>query len=107
VATNRMNVMVAAVSLCLLGACATPEPEAVDRRACERLRKRVVDLRLGSVASNLPQGDYDAHHAALTSALGEQYVEACLNRVNAAQIRCTEAAVDESSVTQCLNAGSK
>ncbi len=66
---------------------------------CERLREHIVDLRIGS-ATNLRK-DLEQHRAALTNALGPQFVEDCTKRMSAAQVTCALEARDAQAATEC------
>ncbi len=76
------------------------EDEALARASqCERLRDHLVDLRLAS-ATNLGK-DVEQHRAALTQALGPQFVDTCTKSTSEAQVACALAAQDSQSATEC------
>jgi len=87
--------------LCLLAGCGEDEEEAALARTqqCERMRDRLVELRLAS-ATNLGAA-LEQHRAALTQALGPQFIDACTRSVSEAQVGCVLAAHDSLAAAQC------
>ena len=66
---------------------------------CERLRDHLVELRLAT-ATNLGQA-LEQHRAALTQALGPEFVDTCTKTMSGAQVTCALAAQDSQAATEC------
>jgi hypothetical protein len=66
---------------------------------CAQLRDHLVELRLASV-TNLGN-DVAQHRAALTQALGPQFVETCATRTSKEQVACALAAKDAEAAADC------
>ncbi len=64
---------------------------------CERVRDRVVELRLAD-ATNV---DHDAHRTAMRAALGPEFIKRCEAEMSDVQIRCVLDAPDHSAVSGC------
>lgn len=80
----------------MLVSCAGGE-EAGDAKRCERVRDRIVDLRLDN-ATNVHR---DAHRIAMRDALGASFVETCERTMTAAQQRCVLESRDLAAVSSC------
>jgi thiamine pyrophosphokinase len=96
------NVLLRSIVLLLLFAgCGGGEEDDALARAqqCERLRDHLVDLRL-STATNLGK-ELEQHRAALTQALGPQFIETCTKSTSEAQVACVLAAQDSQAATDC------
>lgn len=66
---------------------------------CEQLRAHFVDLRLAS-ATNLGK-DLEQHRAALTQALGAEFISSCTTTMSESQVSCALAAKDLQAATDC------
>ncbi len=66
---------------------------------CERLRDHLVELRLAT-ATKLGD-EREQHRAALTQALGPQFVDACTTTTTEAQVTCALAAADSQAAADC------
>ena len=66
---------------------------------CERLRDHLVALRLAT-ATNLGK-ELEQHRAALTQALGPQFIETCTKNTSEAQLACALSAQDSQAATDC------
>ena len=83
------------VVLAMLSACAGNEETAAER--CNRVRDKVVDLRLANAA----QVDREAHRKTLRAALGEQFIDSCRTSMSTKQQRCVLGAADLEAATAC------
>lgn len=89
----------------IASACSSSESDQVDRKQCLRLRDHLVELRLGSVR-NQPDVDVAAHRAAMTSALGDRFVDSCM-QLTSAEVKCSLAATDVQAAVACSKSESK
>jgi hypothetical protein len=79
----------------LVAACTADEPTPAQR--CERVRDRLIDLRL----ANASGVDINAHRIAMKHALGRDFIESCTTRMTTAQQRCVLDARDASAAMAC------
>ena len=72
-------------------------PAAVTSRGdCERLRDRMVEIRMESVTL-----DRDRHRAALASSLGADFVRTCVATLPRRQVICGRTAKDAAALAAC------
>jgi hypothetical protein len=85
----------------LLASCGGGKEDEARARTqqCKQLRDHLVELRLAS-ATNLGN-DLAQHRAALTQALGPQFLDACATRTSKDQIACALAAKDSQAAADC------
>ena len=79
-----------------LVACASSDDERPSEARCRQLRDRVIEHRL----AGLPLADQASHRAALSTSLGDGFVERC-QQLSMAQVNCAFAAKDSASVAAC------
>lgn len=80
----------------VLFACSSDEEDK--RKACERYRDHLVELRL----ADAPNAKVAAQHRDLIKqALGDDFISSCESGLTADQIRCGLVAVDSSAVLSC------
>jgi len=90
-------------------------------KLCERLRNHVVDLKVAQLAPTVgpsaeelarmgekrpPQAQpsvAEGHRAALTHALGDEYISTCVTSVTADQLACSLKAKDTDGLVSCQN----
>lgn len=77
---------VVVISLWLVAACS--EQHSVDRDGCTRLRDHVVDLRLAD-SSNELGADAAQHRAAMKQALGDGFIDNCVQTMSYEQLDCS------------------
>lgn len=84
-----------------LAACGTDDTSEEERvgTPCEQLRGHLVDLRLRD-ATGTPD-ELAQHRAAMTRALGDDFVVSCEDNLDPAQIACATAATDLAAVSTC------
>jgi hypothetical protein len=87
------------LSVLALG-CGAGDDEVPTATRCEEVRSHLVDLQLADVAA--PEVDREAHRAAMTAALGEQFLTSCADSFRASQIDCVLGAADPRSATACV-----
>jgi len=81
-------------------ACGTDDEEiSTAATPCERLRDRLVELRMAE-ARNV---DVEAHQAAMKQALGEKFLAACAKDLSPSQTNCAIAAPDSNGAAQCAS----
>jgi hypothetical protein len=86
----------------VLAACGADDASSEEERTaspCEQLRDHLVDLRVGT-ATGTPD-ELVQHHAAMTRALGDDFVTSCEDDLDAAQIACATSATDLAAVSAC------
>jgi hypothetical protein len=79
----------------VIAACTAEEPTPDQR--CERVRDRLIDLRL----ANATGVDIAAHRAALKNALGDSFIESCKTTLTVAQQQCVLDARDAFAANAC------
>jgi hypothetical protein len=80
------------------------EPDTEARTAqCERAREHVIDLRLAG-AEALGTIELEKHRAALTTALGSQFMDNCRNRLSDEHVACLLVAADSEDINGCNTA---
>lgn len=89
----------------IASACSSSDSDDVDRKRCLRLRDHLVELRLGRIG-NQPDVDVAAHRAAMTSALGERFVDRC-QQLTSTEVKCSLAADDLQAAVACSKSESK
>lgn len=98
-ATERWSIVVRVLAGALLAvACSSSSGIEVDRKHCERLRDHLVDLRLDSVPKDV---DVKAHRAAMKQALGEKFIEGCMDHATVSDLECGLKASDLATATAC------
>jgi hypothetical protein len=87
--------------LVTLAACSADETSEEERTAspCEQLRDHLVELRLEG-ATGTPD-ELAQHRAAMTRALGDDFVVSCEDSLDATQIACSTSATDLAAVSAC------
>lgn len=85
-----------ALVVLLVSACSDSDEDSNAKR-CERVRDRIVDLRL----ENATNVDRDAHRIAMRDALGADFVEGCQRTMTAAHQRCVLDAKDLTAASAC------
>jgi hypothetical protein len=83
----------------IVGCDGGEEEEGISTRRCEQVRDRLVDLRLADAAGV----DRAAHRAAMTAALGTDFVTSCTHTLSSAQIRCVLDARDRGAADACAS----
>jgi hypothetical protein len=66
---------------------------------CEQLRDHLVDLRVADATGTPAQ--LAQHRAAMTRALGDDFVASCEDNLDSQQIACSTAATDLAAVSAC------
>jgi hypothetical protein len=85
------------VSCVVAASCASSEDAGTsDRKRCTALRDHLVELRLQQSGAT----HVEAHRAAMTAALGEDFVSRCVE-LPASEVRCALAAKDPTSALAC------
>ena len=87
--------------LLVLAACGAEDASTEERAAspCEQLRDHLVDLRVGNATGTPDQ--LAQHRAAMTRALGADFIESCEENLDATQIACSTSATDLAAVSAC------
>ena len=83
----------------VLVACGGEEEDSVVKR-CQRVRDRIIDLRLESAS----KVDRSAHREAMREALGSEFINSCSQAMTAKQRQCVLDARDLASATACTTA---
>lgn len=112
---------VAAISLATVLGCSSNAEESREQQ-CERLRDRVVEMRVAAIPRSVQppaedlahlggapppknampqQPDVEGHRAALKQALGHGYIESCVATLTTAQLECSLGASDTEALTAC------
>jgi hypothetical protein len=77
---------------------ASEEDDVTERAArCERVRDRLIELRLADATGV----DRSAHKAAMQRTLGAEFIDRCASEMTAAQIDCTLGASDVAGAAAC------
>ncbi len=90
------------IAVLALAACGTGGEEGVSRRACERYRDHLVELRYQGAGSD---SDITAHKRAMKQALGEKFVSSCESKLSMSELQCGLHANDLKSATACAKRG--
>lgn len=98
--TSRHLGLLATSLLAVVAACASLDDTTMSRERCVHLRDHVIDLRLGRSTPHAAE-----HKTALKRALGDRFVESCL-QLSANQVHCAFAAKDTSSAVACTASSS-
>jgi hypothetical protein len=95
------------VAIALLVFVACSKSVDVDRESCTRLRDHVVDLRFAGIEhATDPKGhrvDVSGHRAALKAALGEHFIDSCIEKMSPEQLACALDARDLVSEESCTS----
>ena len=93
---------IAAILGLALGCTASADDPSVEaRQRCTDLRDHVVDLRLNDVGD--PGVDLAAHRAAMQQALGDHFIDGCMNDLSEAQKTCVTSATDSQALAACTD----
>lgn len=93
-----MRCVAGVVATLVFVACASSEEgERTKAKRCELARDHLVELRLAGT-----QADKQAHHAAITEALGTRFTEQCVATLSRDQIDCALAAKDATRALSCI-----
>jgi hypothetical protein len=98
----RIAFLLSALALArALAACGTEETSDEERTLspCEQLREHLVELRV-SGATGTPD-ELAQHRAAMTRALGDDFVASCEDNLDSTQIACSTAATDLAALSAC------
>jgi hypothetical protein len=100
----RMRIIIQSIFLgaalaVALSACADePSPQETARKRCVALRDHLIDLRLADAAQAI---DVTAHREAMKQALGEGFIETCVQQVSAGELNCELSATNLSAASAC------
>lgn len=75
------------------------DSELARTQRCEQIRNHLVDLRFDST-----HVDVEVHREAMRQALGDQFIERCVSKLTAEQIRCALAATESAQALRCTRA---
>ena len=98
-ASTAAGVLFALLGFAAVGCAAKEETRA---RKCERLRDRVIDLRVEGV----PERDRAAHASALRQALSSSFADECMSLSNR-QLSCALGAADIGAAAACTSGSSR
>jgi len=89
------------------GGCGGQGEEETKRMACTQMRDHVIDVRLNDFSTVTDEHgqpiNLEGHRTALTNALGDAFIDECINKMTITQLECARAATSVSSVTDCSN----